>query len=111
MRSRQLSRFPFIFHVVGPILQSDIRNYPHALYKEVKKFGDDKATGAPMLAAMAALSGFCGALVGRPSDIANIRMQNDHSLSPMQRHNYQGVFDAWLQMKGTEGWAVLVQGL
>jgi dicarboxylate transporter 10 len=37
---------------------------------------------------MAALSGFCGALVGTPSDVANIRMQNDRSQPPMQRHNY-----------------------
>jgi hypothetical protein len=47
-----------------------------------------------MLTAMAALSGFCGALVGTPSDIGIIRMQNDRSLPPMQRHNYQDVFDA-----------------
>ncbi|KAL3474402.1 mitochondrial carrier domain-containing protein [Aspergillus californicus] len=82
-----------------------------ALYEELKKFGDDKPTGTPMLAAMAALSGFCGALVGTPSDIANIRMQNDRSQPPMQRHNYRDVFDAWLQMKRTEGWAVFTEGL
>ena len=65
----------------------------------------------PMLASMAAVSGFIGAIFGTPSDIANVRMQNDRSLAIQHRRNYKNVFDAWLQMKRHEGWRAFVQGL
>ncbi|KAJ5974715.1 hypothetical protein N7481_011925 [Penicillium waksmanii] len=82
-----------------------------ALYEEFKKMGDGRSMDVPTLAGMAAISGFCGALVGTPSDIANIRMQNDRSLPPAYRRNYRNVIDAWLQMKRTEGWKSFAQGL
>jgi dicarboxylate transporter 10 len=63
------------------------------------------------LSAMAAVSGFVGALFGTPSDIANIRMQNDRSLQLENRRNYRNVFDAWIKMKRHEGWRAFYQGL
>lgn len=60
---------------------------------------------------MAAVSGFIGAIFGTPSDIANIRMQNDKSLPMQHRRNYRHVFDAWYQMKQREGWRAFVQGI
>lgn len=65
----------------------------------------------PVLAVTAAVTGFVGAIFGTPSDIANIRMQNDRSLPPAARRNYRHVFDAWAQMKCTEGWRSFAQGL
>lgn len=65
----------------------------------------------PSLAAMAAVSGFTGGIVGTPSDIANIRMQNDRALPVAQRRNYRNVFDAWIRLKRTEGWKSFRQGL
>lgn len=60
---------------------------------------------------MAAVSGFIGAIFGTPSDIANIRMQNDQSLPMQHRRNYRHVFDAWYRMKQYEGWRAFVQGI
>jgi solute carrier family 25 (mitochondrial dicarboxylate transporter), member 10 len=71
----------------------------------------DISPSAPMLAAMAAVSGFVGAVFGTPADIANIRMQNDRSLPPGLRRSYRHVFDAWAQMKSQEGWRAFGQGL
>jgi dicarboxylate transporter 10 len=83
------------------------------LYESIKDHAQTNniTLSAPLLALMAAASGFVGAMFGTPSDIANIRMQNDRSLPPALRRNYRHVFDAWMQMKRTEGWGAFVQGL
>lgn len=60
---------------------------------------------------MAAASGFIGAIFGTPSDIANIRMQNDMSLPVEKRRSYKNVLDAWSQMGRNEGWRAFVQGI
>ncbi|KAI3572720.1 mitochondrial carrier domain-containing protein [Fusarium oxysporum f. sp. albedinis] len=84
-----------------------------ALYEEMKqklaKQGIPQNT--PTLIMMAFLSGFIGAMVGTPSDIANIRMQNDKSLPVHLRRNYHHVVDAWAQMYRQEGWRAFTQGL
>ncbi|KAJ5182952.1 hypothetical protein N7492_000568 [Penicillium capsulatum] len=84
-----------------------------ALYDELKKSTapSEKPHNPPMLATMAAASGFVGAIFGTPSDIANIRMQNDRSLPVHERRNYRNVFDAWAQMKRSEGMKSFTQGL
>ncbi|KAH8696234.1 mitochondrial carrier domain-containing protein [Talaromyces proteolyticus] len=64
-----------------------------------------------LLGFMAGTSGFVGAIFGNPSDIANIRMQNDSALSPEKRYNYGNVFNAWRQMRRYEGWSGFRQGL
>lgn len=65
----------------------------------------------PTLITIAFLSGFVGAMVGTPSDIANIRMQNDQSLPMHMKRNYRHVVDAWAQMYRQEGWRAFKQGL
>jgi dicarboxylate transporter 10 len=82
-----------------------------ALYEELKKSTGAASPSISTLSAMAAVSGFVGALFGTPSDIANIRMQNDRSLPLENRRNYQNVFDAWIKMKRHEGWRAFYQGL
>ncbi|KAJ6006233.1 hypothetical protein N7451_004177 [Penicillium sp. IBT 35674x] len=84
-----------------------------ALYEELKMSAkkSDQPLTVPRLAAMAAVSGFAGAIFGTPSDIANVRMQNDRSLPVQRRRNYKNVFDAWIQMKRHEGWRAFTQGL
>lgn len=83
-----------------------------ALYEELKQSANksEKPTTA-MLTMMAATSGFVGAIFGTPSDIANIRMQNDRALPIQRRRNYKNVLDAWVQMKRHEGWRAFAQGL
>ncbi|KAJ5939640.1 hypothetical protein N7466_002774 [Penicillium verhagenii] len=84
-----------------------------ALYEEMKTAAKkaDQPLTVPTLAIMAAASGFTGAIFGTPSDIANVRMQNDRSLAVQNRRNYKNVFDAWIQMKRHEGWRSFAQGL
>ncbi|KAJ5098888.1 hypothetical protein N7532_005889 [Penicillium argentinense] len=84
-----------------------------AFYEEMKQTAksSNQPLTTPILGTMAAVSGFLGAIFGTPSDIANVRMQNDRSLPPQQRRNYQNVLDAWVQMKRNEGWRSFRQGL
>ncbi|PLB43366.1 mitochondrial carrier [Aspergillus steynii IBT 23096] len=83
------------------------------LYESIKEKCRENgiSLNAPALAMVAATTGFVGAMFGTPSDIANIRMQNDRSLPPASRRNYAHVLDAWVQMKRTEGWRAFTQGL
>ncbi|OOQ90514.1 dicarboxylate transporter [Penicillium brasilianum] len=84
-----------------------------ALYEELKQSANksEKPITTPMLTMMAAASGFVGAIFGTPSDIVNIRMQNDRSLPIQDRRKYKHVLDAWVQMKRHEGWRAFAQGL
>lgn len=84
-----------------------------AIYEELKNCAttSEKSLSIPVLGMMAAVSGFIGAIFGTPSDIANIRMQNDKSLPIQHRRNYRHVFDAWYQMKRHEGWRAFIQGI
>ncbi|KAL4892802.1 mitochondrial carrier domain-containing protein [Aspergillus ambiguus] len=83
------------------------------LYESIKEHAraNDIPMSPPVLAVTAATTGFIGAIFGTPSDIANIRMQNDRSLPPAVRRNYRHVLDAWLQMKRLEGWGAFTQGI
>jgi dicarboxylate transporter 10 len=83
------------------------------LYESLKQNAEQEhiPLNPPVLGLMAGVSGFVGAMFGNPSDIANIRMQNDWSLPEHARRNYRHVFDAWVQMKRHESWTVFWQGL
>jgi solute carrier family 25 (mitochondrial dicarboxylate transporter), member 10 len=59
--------------------------------------------GKKVLIPAAAISGFIGALIGNPADIANVRMQNDSSLTPSSRRNYRSVIDALFKIQTEEG--------
>jgi dicarboxylate transporter 10 len=59
----------------------------------------------------AAMSGFVGALIGNPADIANVRMQNDSSLAPPSRRNYRSVVDALFRIQKEEGLRGYYRGL
>jgi dicarboxylate transporter 10 len=60
---------------------------------------------------MTAVSGFVDTIVRSPSDSANIRRQIVWILPPALRRNYSHVFDAWVQMKSTEGWGAFAQDI
>ncbi|KAJ4257007.1 Mitochondrial dicarboxylate transporter [Fusarium falciforme] len=57
------------------------------------------------------LSGACGALVGNPADLANVRMQNDRSLPPSLRQNYRSVFDVLVRVAKTDGLQGYLRGV
>ncbi|EEU42396.1 uncharacterized protein NECHADRAFT_79923 [Fusarium vanettenii 77-13-4] len=77
-----------------------------AIYESIKEQSSKQGGGpAPMTILLpgAFLSGACGALVGNPADLANVRMQNDRSLAPSLRQNYRSVFDVLVRVAKTDG--------
>ena len=61
-------------------------------------------------AAMSLVSGFLGALVGNPSDLALVRFQADSTLPKEERRNYKHVFDAFRRIVAEEGFLKLWRG-
>ena len=57
------------------------------------------------------LAGALGGLVGNPSDVVNIRMQNDSSLPIEQRRHYRNAFDGIFRITREEGIPTLFRGL
>jgi len=55
-------------------------------------------------------SGFCGSLIGNPTDLALVRFQSDSYLSPEKRRNYKHVFDALSRITKEEGFLRLWRG-
>jgi dicarboxylate transporter 10 len=56
-------------------------------------------------------SGAFAAILGNPADIANVRMQNDKSLSLHQRHNYRNVADVLVRITRQDGLGGLFRGV
>ncbi|XP_065197937.1 mitochondrial dicarboxylate carrier-like [Sycon ciliatum] len=55
--------------------------------------------------------GLAGGLVGNPSDIVNVRMQNDLKLPPNLRYNYRHAFHGYYRLATVEGFAGFGRGL
>lgn len=64
-----------------------------------------------VLLPMSMLAGALGGLVGNPSDVVNIRMQNDSTLPLDQRRNYRNAFDGIFRIVKEEGVSTLFRGL
>ncbi|PVH23336.1 hypothetical protein CXQ85_003070 [Candidozyma haemuli] len=64
-----------------------------------------------ILLPMSMISGALGGLVGNPSDVVNIRMQNDSTLPRDQRRNYRNAFDGLFRICKHEGVLSLFRGL
>ncbi|KAK6197969.1 mitochondrial carrier domain-containing protein [Scheffersomyces amazonensis] len=76
----------------------------------VEKTQNSKPSTAVLLP-MSMVSGAMGGLVGNPSDVVNIRMQNDSSLPAEQRRNYRNAFDGIIRITKEEGVGSLFRGL
>jgi solute carrier family 25 oxoglutarate transporter 11 len=59
---------------------------------------------------IALISGFIGAVVGNPADVALVRMQADPALPLVERRNYRNVFDALSRIVREEGFRNLWKG-
>lgn len=55
-------------------------------------------------------AGFCGAMIGNPSDVTLVRFQSDHTLPKAERRNYKNVFDAFARIVKEEGIMKLWRG-
>ncbi|CAN3369327.1 mitochondrial dicarboxylate transporter [Diutina catenulata] len=64
-----------------------------------------------VLLPMSMTAGALGGLIGNPSDVVNIRMQNDKALPLDQRRNYRNVVDGLYRITTTEGVGSLFRGL
>lgn len=71
----------------------------------------DKMPTTAVLLPMSMLSGALGGLVGNPSDVVNIRMQNDSTLPLEQRRNYRNALDGIYRISKNEGVGSLFRGL
>ncbi|KAI8331397.1 mitochondrial carrier domain-containing protein [Chlamydoabsidia padenii] len=56
-------------------------------------------------------AGALGGACGNPSDVVNVRMQNDGQLSPPQRRNYKHALDGVVRIAREEGVTSLFRGL
>lgn len=64
-----------------------------------------------VLLPMSMVAGAIGGLVGNPSDVVNIRMQNDSSLPLEQRRNYRNALDGIYRICKQESVSSLFRGL
>lgn len=76
----------------------------------IEKTHNPKPTTAVLLP-MSMLAGALGGLVGNPSDVVNIRMQNDSTLPIEQRRNYRNAFDGIWRICREESVSSLFRGL
>jgi len=60
---------------------------------------------------LASFSGACGAVIGTPADMVNVRMQNDMKLPAEQRRNYKNAIDGLYRVWSTEGFKALFSGV
>jgi len=63
------------------------------------------------LAAIAAMSGFSGSVVGNFADVVCARMQNDLSHPPEERYGYKNIADGLNKMIRAEGWTSIWRGV
>ncbi|KAI9313457.1 mitochondrial dicarboxylate transporter [Dichotomocladium elegans] len=71
---------------------------------------DKKPTWGQLLLCSTA-AGILGGASGNPSDVVNVRMQNDGQLPPAQRRNYRHALDGLVRICREEGARVLLRGV
>lgn len=74
-----------------------------------EKYHTTPSTG--ILLPMSMVAGALGGLIGNPSDVVNIRMQNDSALPIEQRRNYRNAFDGIFRIIKEEKVSSLFRGL
>ncbi|KAI7903473.1 mitochondrial carrier domain-containing protein [Cokeromyces recurvatus] len=82
------------------------------LYDQFKWYvaGDQKPT-VRQLIFCSTMAGALGGAFGNPSDVVNVRMQNDGQLPVNQRRNYKNVVDGLIRICREEGPKVLLRGV
>lgn len=90
---------------------STVRFGAYEYMKESYQEMNHKMPSTIVLLPMSMLSGALGGLVGNPSDVVNIRMQNDSTLPVEQRRHYKNAFDGIYRISRDEGVSSLFRGL
>ncbi|CAI5760607.1 unnamed protein product [Candida verbasci] len=81
------------------------------LKEEYIEYSHNPKPATGILLPISMISGALGGLVGNPSDVVNIRMQNDSTLPKEQRRNYKNAFDGIYKIIKTENVSSLFRGL
>lgn len=84
------------------------------IYEFLKELYIENYNGHPstaILLPMSMVAGGIGGLIGNPSDVVNIRMQNDSSLPIEQRRNYRNAFHGLYRIIREENVSSLFRGL
>lgn len=82
-------------------------------YEKLKELVNPHYNGqAPsyVLLPLSMVSGLAGSFVGNPSDIVNVRMQNDRAAAPEHRRNYKNALDGVWRIFREEGPRTLLKG-
>lgn len=115
----QIIRNEGLFKIYSGLTASLLRQATYStvrfgVYEYMKELYQEKYEKMPttaVLLPMSMLSGALGGLVGNPSDVVNIRMQNDSTLPVDQRRNYRNAFDGIYRISKNEGISSLFRGL
>ncbi|XP_065354218.1 mitochondrial dicarboxylate carrier-like [Calliphora vicina] len=78
------------------------------IYESGKQYIDFRNIGQTL--ALATTAGFCGGVVGVPTDMVNVRMQNDSKLPKEKQRGYKHVFDGLYRVTKEEGVQALFRG-
>jgi dicarboxylate transporter 10 len=76
------------------------------VYEEIKSRCTTTGGGQvsfPVLALIAAASGFLGGIAGNAADVLNVRMQHDAALPKHEQRNYKNCIDGLIRMTKDEG--------
>lgn len=90
---------------------STVRFGAYEFMKEAYQEKNGTLPSTIILLPMSMLSGALGGLVGNPSDVVNIRMQNDSTLPVTQRRGYKNAFEGIFRITKDEGITSLFRGL
>ncbi|XP_037951365.1 mitochondrial dicarboxylate carrier-like [Teleopsis dalmanni] len=78
------------------------------IYEVGKEYVNSDSFSSKIL--LAFMGGACAGFIGVPSDVVNVRMQNDMKLPKDQRRNYKNVFDGFIRIHREEGFKSLFAG-
>ncbi|KAI8123047.1 Mitochondrial dicarboxylate carrier [Lucilia cuprina] len=78
------------------------------IYESGKQYIDVRNIGQTL--ALAITAGVCGGVVGVPTDMVNVRMQNDSKLPKEKQRGYKHVFDGLYRVTKEEGVQALFRG-
>lgn len=115
----QIIRHEGFFKIYSGLTASLLRQATYSTvrfgaYEYMKESYQEKYEQMPTTAyllPMSMLSGALGGLVGNPSDVVNIRMQNDSTLPVNERRNYRNAFEGIYKITKSEGVLSLFRGL
>ncbi|KAH3666368.1 hypothetical protein OGAPHI_003547 [Ogataea philodendri] len=114
----KIVRHEGLFSIYGGLSASLLRQATYStarfgVYEELKRLISHSGSPPPtsQLLGASMVAGAVGGMVGNPSDVVNIRMQNDKALPPSERRNYKHAIDGLISICRQEGVSSLFRGI